>query len=106
MRMQSIRKPSLIDRGWPLDAGCLLHALLTFLRIDDAQIVDDLEGTVDGLRNVHVHANMMLTGHHFSTATRPFSDLRMVQRSDDSILLQGACFLDRSLPEPQASVQA
>src|SRR5690349_2415129 len=33
-----------------------------FLRIDHAEILDDLELPVAGLGDVHVHANMMLAG--------------------------------------------
>ena len=44
-----------------------LHALLW---INDPQALDNLEVTVLRLGNVHVHSNVMLTGHHFSWTTR------------------------------------
>ena len=80
-----------------------LHALLW---IDRPQALDNLEVTVARLGNVHVHANVMLTGHHFSRTTRSFSDLCVVQCLDDIFLLQRARLFHRSLPELQASVQA
>src|SRR5712671_1261528 len=35
------------------------------LRINDAEVLDDLEAAVAGLGDIHVHANMVLTGNHF-----------------------------------------
>jgi hypothetical protein len=52
-----------------------LHALLG---INDSQALDNLEITVVCLSNVHVHSNVMLTGHHFSWTTRSLSDLCVV----------------------------
>ena len=49
-----------------------------FLWIDDPQALDNLEITVVCLGNVHVHSNVMLTGHHFSRTTRPLGDLCVV----------------------------
>jgi len=82
------------------------NALHAFLWIDRPQTLDNLEVTVPRLGNVHVHANMMLTRHHFSGATRPLRDLCMVQCLDDMVLLERACLFDCSLSKPQASVQA
>ena len=42
------------------------------------QALDNLEITVRRLGNVHVHSNVMLTGHHFSWTTRPRSDFCVV----------------------------
>lgn len=52
-----------------------LHALLG---INDSQALDNLKITVVCLSNVHVHSNVMLTGHHFSWTTRSLSDLCVV----------------------------
>jgi len=46
--------------------------------INGPQALDNLEITVVRLGNVHVHSNVMLTGHHFSWTTRPLSDLCVV----------------------------
>src|SRR5579863_334465 len=43
---------------------------LPLLGIDDPQAFDNLENTLVRLSNVHVHPNVMLTGHHFSRPTR------------------------------------
>src|ERR1700691_2700947 len=42
-----------------------------FLRVNDAQALNDPEMAVVGLGDVRVHANVMLTGHHFSRTARP-----------------------------------
>ncbi len=65
---------SLVDA----DLVCLLYTLHALLWINDPQALDNLEITVVCLGNVHVHSNVMLTGHHFSWTTRPLSDLCMV----------------------------
>ena len=39
------------------------------------------------LGDVHVHSNVMLTGHHFSGTARSLGDLCVVQRLDDIVLL-------------------
>ena len=56
--------------------GSMTPRLLTILKI-----------AVAGLGDVHVHANMMLTGRHFSWTTRPPSDLGVVERLDHVVLL-------------------
>ena len=45
--------------------ACLEAGHGGLLGIDHAEILDDLELPVAGLGNVHVHANMVLAGHHF-----------------------------------------
>ena len=45
---------------------------------------------VVGLGDIHVHADVMLTGHHFSGTARPFGDLGMVERLDHVGLLERA----------------
>ena len=54
---------------------CLLYTLHALLWINDPQAFDNPEITVVRLGNVHVHPNVMLTGHHFRWTTRPRSDL-------------------------------
>ena len=65
----------------------LLYALHALLWINDPQALDNLESTVVCLGNVHVHSDVMLTGHHFSWTTRPLGDLCVVQGLDDIFLL-------------------
>src|SRR5438270_11283875 len=80
--------------------------LRALLWINNPETLDDLETTVVCLGDVHVHANVMLTGHHFSRTTRPLGDLCVVESLDDILLLQRACFFHSSLPELQTTVQA
>jgi len=55
--------------------------------INYTQTLDDPEIAIARLGNVHVHADVMLTGHHFSRATWALSDLCMVQSLDHIFLL-------------------
>src|SRR5829696_503859 len=99
----------LLDSHAPLPVAgnrLLPHPLLALLRINSPQALDDLEGTVACPGDVHVHADVMLAGHHFRPAARPFGDPRVVERLDDGILLRGARLLHGSLPQPQSPVQA
>src|SRR5262249_6340379 len=57
-----------------------------FLRIDHPEILGDLEMTIAGLADVHVHANMMLAGHHLGRPARALGDLGVFERGDDVIL--------------------
>ena len=45
------------------------------------------------LGDVHVHANVVLAGHHFGRTARPFGDPGVVERLDDVVLPQRARFL-------------
>ena len=65
----------------------LLYALYALLRIDEPEVLDDLEFAILCLGDVHVHSNVMLTRHHFSRAARPLRDLCVVQCSDNFVLL-------------------
>src|ERR1700677_906964 len=69
-----------------------------FLWIDDAQAFINSEMAVVGLGDVHVHANVMLTGHHFSGTGRPLGDLGMVERLDHVVLLERAGLFHGGLP--------
>jgi hypothetical protein len=60
------------------DLVCLLYTLPALLWTNDPQALDNLEITVVCLGNVHVHSNVMLTGHYFSWTTRPIIDLCVV----------------------------
>ena len=62
--------------------------------------------TVAGLGDVHGHANMMLTRHHFGRATRSVGDLCVVESLDDVILLERAGFAHGRLPQLQTAVKA
>src|SRR4029077_6786539 len=101
-RSEAVRRPT-SDR-WCQRALCRWHA--GFLRIDDAEALDDPEDSVAGLGDVHIHASMMLTGHHFSRTDRPLCDLGVVERLDHVVLLQRARLFHGSFPEPQTPVQA
>src|ERR1700730_12026581 len=74
--------------------------------INHPQVLDDLETTTLRLRDVHVHSNVMLTGHHFRWTTRPLSDLGVVECLDAIFLLQRACLFISGLPDLQLSIQA
>ena len=65
----------------------LLYALYALVRIDDPEVLDDLEFAILCLGDVHVHANVMLTRHHFSRAARTLRDLCVVQRPDNFVLV-------------------
>src|SRR5690242_2213909 len=65
----------------------LLYALYALLRIDDPEVLDDLEFAILCLGDVHVHSNVMLTRHHLSRAARPLRDLCVVQSPDNFVLL-------------------
>ena len=79
------------------------HALV---RVDGAEALDDLEAAVGDLGDVHVHANMMLAGHHLGRAARAFGDPGMVERRDDVVLPQRAGLFHGGLPELHAAVEA
>src|SRR5258705_6628826 len=61
---------------------------LAFFRVDDAEALHDPELTALGLGDVHVHSNVMLTGHHFGRTTWTLGDLGVVERLDDIVLLE------------------
>ena len=84
----------------------LPHALHALPRINDTEVLDDLEMAVVCLGDVHVHADVMLTGRHFRGTARPLGERGVVERPDDRILLQRAGLFHGSLPEPQTAVQA
>src|SRR6202021_3408854 len=67
------------------------------LRVNDSQAFDNPEMAVVGLGDVHVHANVMLTGHHFSGTTRPLGDLGVVKRLDHVVLLERASLFHGAL---------
>src|ERR1700691_4661530 len=77
-----------------------------FLRVNDAQALNDPEMAVVGLGDVRVHANVMLTGHHFSRTARPLGDLGMVKRLDHVVLLERASLFHGGLPELYAAIEA
>src|SRR5262249_1127665 len=58
------------------------------LRIDHAKILDDLELPVAGLGDVHVHASMMLAGHHLGQPAGTLGDLGVLKRLDDVVLIE------------------
>ena len=60
------------------------------LRIDRAEALDDLEPAVARLGDVHVHAHVVLAGHHRRRAARALGDLRVVERRDHVVLLERA----------------
>src|SRR6202522_2737313 len=68
------------------------------LRVNDSQAFDNPEMAVVGLGDIHVHANVMLTGHHFSGTARPLGDLGMVERLDHVVLLERAGLFHGGLP--------
>src|SRR5205814_5179696 len=43
---------------------------LAFVRIDEAEVLDDLEPAGLRLRDVHVHAQVVLPGHHLGGTAR------------------------------------
>ena len=47
-------------------------------RIDDSQALHNLEITVVGLGDVHIHSQVTLTGHHFGRTARSLGDLGAV----------------------------
>src|SRR6476659_2514536 len=69
-------------------------AHLPLLGIDRAQLLDHLEVAVSDLGDVHVHAHVVLAGHHCRRPARPFADVRVVERGDDVGLLQRARLFD------------
>src|SRR6266852_2658934 len=77
---------------------------IAFLWIDDAEVLDDLEMAVACTGDVHVHANVMLTRHHFGRAARSLGNLCVVERLDDIVLPERACLAHGRLPELQTPV--
>jgi hypothetical protein len=75
-----------IPIGVALSPTCLPNALRALLWINNAEVLDNLEMTLVGLSDVHVHSNVMLAGHHFSRATWSLSDPCMIQRVDHIFL--------------------
>ncbi len=75
------------NRESRLSLGRLIDALYALFRIDDPEVLCDLELAILRLGYVHVHSNMMLTGNHFSRAARPLRDFCVVQCFDNIILL-------------------
>ena len=52
-----------------------LHALL---RLNDAELLCDLEFPVLGVADVHIQPKVVLTGHHFGWSAGALRDLRVV----------------------------
>src|SRR3954471_25046630 len=74
-------------RSWRRPASAVSHAESrsldeSFLRIDRAEALDDLETAASSLGDVHVHAHVVLAGHHLRRAAGAIGYLRMVERSD------------------------
>jgi hypothetical protein len=76
------------------------------VRINDAEALDNLEGAVAGLGDVHVHANMMLTGHYFGRTARSLDDPGAVESLDDVVLPKRAGLVHGRRPAHQAAVEA
>src|SRR6478736_4797900 len=87
-----------IDASVTLSPRLQSAADLALLRIDPAEVSDDLERAALGTRDVHVHAHVVLTRHHLSRTTWRLHDLGVIQRRDDVVLVQRAGLGDRRLP--------
>src|SRR4051812_15640151 len=74
------------------------------LRVDVTEVLHHLERPTLGPRDVHVHAYVMLAGHHLGGATGALCDPGMVQGQDDVVLVQRAGLVDGCLPELQAPI--
>jgi hypothetical protein len=57
-------------------------------------LLDHLEVAVSDLDDVHVHAHVVLAGHHRRRPARTLVDVRVAERGDDVGLLQRAGLLD------------
>src|SRR5947209_6782423 len=60
---------------------------LAFLGIDVAEVLDNLERAVLGPGDVHVHAHVVLAGHHLSGTSWTLWDAGVVESRDDVVLL-------------------
>ena len=76
------------------------------LGIDNSEVLDDLELAVARLGDVHVHAHVMLAGHHLCGAAGPLRDRRVIERPNDRIPLERAGLDDRGFKPRYIPVQA
>ena len=60
-----------------------------------AKVLDNLERTVLRSRDVHIHAHVVLAGHHLSGASRTLWDAGVVEGRDDVVLLERAGLIHR-----------
>ena len=70
------------------------------------RLFDDLEPAAARLRDVHVHAQVVLAGHHGRRPARAVGDLRVVEGGDHVVLAERAGLGHRAGPEPQPAVEA
>ena len=76
------------------------------LRVDGPEGLDDLEAAVARLADVHVHAHVVLAGHHRRGPARALGDPRVVERGDHVVLGERAGLRHGGGPEAQPAVQA
>src|SRR4051794_38915333 len=93
----TVPSPSGGFAGW--SGGDGRSADEAFLRVDRLEALDDLEPAAARLRDVHVHAQVVLTRDHGRGPARSFGDLGVVEGGDDVVLAQGAGLRDRRGPE-------
>jgi hypothetical protein len=59
------------------------------------EILDHLERAVLGPGDVHVHAYVVLTGHHLGGTARTLRDAGVVEGRDDDVLLERSRLVHR-----------
>src|SRR5438270_1584871 len=74
------------------------------LRIDVAEVLHHFERPALGPCDVHVHAHVVLAGHHLGGAAGSLCDPGVIQSPDDVALVERAGLIDGCLPELQAPI--
>src|SRR6266571_7552488 len=69
------------------------------LRVDRAEVLDDLEAAASGLGDVHVQASVVLARHHGRRSAGAFGDLRVIEGCDHVRLPERASLGHRGGPE-------
>src|SRR5476649_172769 len=92
-----------------LNAAASLHPAISgrdqaLLRIDDPQVLDDLEVAVSRLGDVHVHPNVVLAGHHLGRTVGSVGDRCVIERLYDIVLVECPCLGDGGRPQLEPSV--
>ena len=67
--------------------GPLLRALHALLWFHLPEVLDDFELAAPRLSDIHVHSDVMLSGHHLSRTAGTQRDLRVVQCLDELVLV-------------------
>ena len=84
---------------------CRLGALdLALVRVDVAEVLQNLERAALGAGDVHVHPHVALAGDHLRGASRTLGDPSMVERGDHIVLVERAGFGDGDLPKLESPV--